>query len=105
MLQRRFGVLYQRARLWSSMTLAENVALPLGEFTDLDPAGDRELAALKLALVGLAGFEDFYPVRDQRRHAQAGGARARHGARPGDPVLRRARRPGSTRSARACSTT
>jgi phospholipid/cholesterol/gamma-HCH transport system ATP-binding protein len=43
------------------MTLAENVGLPLGEFTDLKPSQIREIAALKLALVGLAGFEDFYP--------------------------------------------
>jgi phospholipid/cholesterol/gamma-HCH transport system ATP-binding protein len=60
-LTRRFGVLYQGGALWSSMTLAENVSLPLGEFTDLTGAQVREIAALKLALVGLAGFEDFYP--------------------------------------------
>ena len=60
-LMRRFGILYQSGALWSSMTLAENVALPLGEFTDLGRAEIREVASLKLALVGLAGFEDFYP--------------------------------------------
>ena len=43
------------------MTLAENVALPLERRTDLSPAAVREQASLKLALVGLAGFEDFYP--------------------------------------------
>src|ERR1700726_1525241 len=43
------------------MTLAENIGLPLGEFTDLTQAQIREIAALKLALVGLKGFEDFYP--------------------------------------------
>ena len=43
------------------MTLAENVALTLGEFTDLSPKEIREVVSLKLALVGLAGFEDFYP--------------------------------------------
>jgi phospholipid/cholesterol/gamma-HCH transport system ATP-binding protein len=58
---RRIGVLYQSGALWSSMTLAENVALPLGEFTDLSPEEIREVSALKLALVGLAGFEDYYP--------------------------------------------
>lgn len=58
---RRFGVLYQGGGLWTSMTLAENVALSLAEFTDLTPAQIREVAALKLALVGLAGFEDYYP--------------------------------------------
>jgi phospholipid/cholesterol/gamma-HCH transport system ATP-binding protein len=56
-----FGVLYQSGALWSSMTLAENIALPLGEYTDLRPAAIREIVALKLALVGLAGFEDYYP--------------------------------------------
>jgi phospholipid/cholesterol/gamma-HCH transport system ATP-binding protein len=58
---RRFGVLYQSGALWSSMTLAENVALPLGEYTNLGAADIRDLVSLKLALVGLAGFEDFYP--------------------------------------------
>jgi phospholipid/cholesterol/gamma-HCH transport system ATP-binding protein len=58
---RRFGVLYQRGALWTSMTLAENVALPLKEFTDLTPAQIREVVRLKLALVGLAGFEEFSP--------------------------------------------
>jgi phospholipid/cholesterol/gamma-HCH transport system ATP-binding protein len=60
-LMRRFGVLYQQGALWSSMTLAENIALPLGEYTDLSPAEIRELASLKLGLVGLAGFEDYLP--------------------------------------------
>lgn len=58
---RRFGVLYQSGALWSSMTLAENIGLPLGEFTDLSPHEIREIASLKLALVGLKGFEDYYP--------------------------------------------
>lgn len=58
---RRFGVLYQSGALWSSMTLAENIGLPLGEFTDLSPPEIREIAMLKLALVGLKGFEDYYP--------------------------------------------
>jgi phospholipid/cholesterol/gamma-HCH transport system ATP-binding protein len=43
------------------MTLAENVALPLSEFTDLTPSQLREVASVKLALVGPKGFEDFYP--------------------------------------------
>ena len=58
---RRMGVLYQSGALWSSMTLAENVGLPLGEYTDLSPQEIREVASLKLALVGLKGFEDYYP--------------------------------------------
>jgi phospholipid/cholesterol/gamma-HCH transport system ATP-binding protein len=58
---RHFGMLYQSGALWSSMTLAENIGLPLGQYTDLSQADIRELAKLKLALVGLAGFEDYYP--------------------------------------------
>ena len=60
-MRRRFGVLFQSGALWSSMTIAENIGLPLGEYTDLRPAEIREVASLKLALVGLKGFEDFYP--------------------------------------------
>src|SRR5262249_23498868 len=60
-LRRRLGVSYQAGALWSSMTLAENVALPLETFTTLPPRQIREIVSLKLALVGLAGFEDFYP--------------------------------------------
>jgi phospholipid/cholesterol/gamma-HCH transport system ATP-binding protein len=60
-IQRRFGVLFQSGALWSSMTVAENVALPLGEYTRLRPREIRDVVSLKLALVGLAGFEDFYP--------------------------------------------
>ncbi len=58
---RRSGILYQRGALWSSLTLAENVSLPLEQYTELAPAEVREVAALKLALVGLQGFEDHYP--------------------------------------------
>jgi len=58
---RNFGMSYQSGALWSSMTLAENIALPLQEYTDLNPVEIRELAMLKLALVGLGGFEDYYP--------------------------------------------
>jgi phospholipid/cholesterol/gamma-HCH transport system ATP-binding protein len=60
-MMRHFGVLYQSGALWSSMTLAENVGLPLEEYTDLSAKDIREVASLKLALVGLAGFEEFYP--------------------------------------------
>jgi phospholipid/cholesterol/gamma-HCH transport system ATP-binding protein len=59
---RRFGVLFQGGALWSSMTLAENIALPLGEYTDLSAADMTDIARLKLALVGLKGFEDYYPA-------------------------------------------
>jgi len=58
---RRAGVMYQSGALWSSMTLAENVALPLETYTDLKADEIRDAVELKLALVGLAGYEAFYP--------------------------------------------
>ncbi len=60
-IMKRVGILYQSGALWSSMTLAENVALPLEQYTDLNPSQIREIVSLKLSLVGLAGFEEFYP--------------------------------------------
>lgn len=60
-LMRKFGVLYQGGALWSSMTLAENIALPLQEYTDLSPDRIAEIVSFKLSLVGLAGFEEHYP--------------------------------------------
>ena len=60
-LMRRFGILYQSGALWSSMTLSENVALPLEQYTKLSRAKIKQQVSFKLALVGLAGFEEFYP--------------------------------------------
>ena len=60
---RRFGVMYQSGALWSSLTLAENIALPLEEYTDLAPKAIRDLASYKLSLVGLSGYEDYYPAQ------------------------------------------
>ena len=60
-LMRNFGILYQSGALWSSMTLAENLSLPLEQYTELNSSQIREVVSLKLALVGLAGFEEFYP--------------------------------------------
>jgi phospholipid/cholesterol/gamma-HCH transport system ATP-binding protein len=59
---RKFGILYQSGALWSSLTLAENVALPLQEYTDLRPGQMSELVSLKLSLDGLSGFEDNNPT-------------------------------------------
>jgi phospholipid/cholesterol/gamma-HCH transport system ATP-binding protein len=60
-LLKRFGVLYQGGALWSSLTLLENVCLPLEEYTTLDRRERVELAAFKLSQVGLAGYENYYP--------------------------------------------
>lgn len=59
---RRFGVMYQGGALWTSMTLAENVALPLREYTGLSDREIADLARYKLALVGLSGFDEHYPA-------------------------------------------
>jgi phospholipid/cholesterol/gamma-HCH transport system ATP-binding protein len=61
-LRRSWGVSFQGGGLWSSLTLGENVALPLEQFTGIGPSEKRDLVNLKLALVGLAGFDDYYPA-------------------------------------------
>lgn len=58
---RRIGVLYQSGALWSALTLAENVAVPLKTYTELPDDAVADIARLKLSLVGLRGFENFYP--------------------------------------------
>ncbi len=60
-IMRSFGILYQSGALWSSLTLGENISLPLQQYTNLGPGRISEIAALKLSLVGLSGFEEFYP--------------------------------------------
>ena len=87
---RRFGVLYQQGALWSSMTLNENVALPLSEYTDLRAAGNPRDRLAQARARGPRRLRGLLSRGDQRRHAQAGGPRARHGDGPGNPVLRRA---------------
>lgn len=58
---RKLGVMYQSGALFGSMTLLENVRLPLEEFTDLPDEAMDAIAAAKLKLVQLEGFERFYP--------------------------------------------
>lgn len=60
-IREKSGILYQSGALFSSMTLAENIMLPLQQYSDYSPETMKELAHLKLALVGLTGFDDFYP--------------------------------------------
>jgi phospholipid/cholesterol/gamma-HCH transport system ATP-binding protein len=59
---KNFGMLFQSGALWTSLTLRENVALPLEEHTTLSRREIAEIATLKLAQVGLGGFEDHYPA-------------------------------------------
>lgn len=70
-LLQRFGVTYQQNALFGSMTLLENVRLPLEEFTDLPDEARDLVASLKLRLVGLGGFEGYLPS------AVSGGMRKR----------------------------
>ena len=58
----KFGVMYQMGALFGSMTLIENIRLPLEEFTDLPPDAIDAIAASKLKMVGLAGFESYMPA-------------------------------------------
>jgi phospholipid/cholesterol/gamma-HCH transport system ATP-binding protein len=60
-LLRNMGILYQKGALWTSMTLAENVAMPIRQYTNKSEEEIRALVEYKLALAGLAGFEEYYP--------------------------------------------
>jgi len=60
-IRRRFGVLFQGSALFSAMTLFENVALPLQLYTEANAVETRALVRYKLGLVGLRGYEEFYP--------------------------------------------
>jgi len=59
---RRIGILYQKNALWSSMTLAENVGLPIQEYTALREGEISQIVSFKLSLVGLKGFEGYRPA-------------------------------------------
>jgi len=61
--RKRFGILFQNGALFNSMTVGDNVALPLMEHTDLDPKIIHMIVKMKLELVGLRGFEDLKPAQ------------------------------------------
>ena len=62
-IKRQFGVMFQGGALWSSLTLGENVGLPLHEYTELSADEINDVVSFKLSLVGLAGYEEFYPAQ------------------------------------------
>jgi len=72
-MMRGFGVLYQGGALWSSLTVGENIALPLQLYSNLSVSQIRDLVEFKLSLVGLDGYADFYPAE------LSGGMRKRAG--------------------------
>lgn len=59
--RKKMGVLFQGAALLNSMTLSDNVALPMREHTKLKESTMQIMVRMKLDLVDLSGFEDFYP--------------------------------------------
>lgn len=76
-LLKKWGITYQSGALFSSMTLAENVALPIQQYTDLTEKQVSELVDYKLSLVGLSGYQEFYPAEmSGGMHKRAGLARA-----------------------------
>lgn len=58
-----FGVMYQSGALWSSLTLGENISMPLEESGKIPAKTVRDLVSYKLSLVGLSGYEDYYPAQ------------------------------------------
>ncbi|HET6490807.1 MAG TPA: ATP-binding cassette domain-containing protein [Syntrophales bacterium] len=71
--RRQIGVLFQADALFGSMSLAQNVALPLTEYTDLSPELVREIVKMKLGLVDLSGYDNHMPAE------LSGGMRKRAG--------------------------
>ena len=74
--RKRFGILFQSGALLNSMNVGENVALPLQEHTDLDPATIEIMVKIKLELVGLREHADKMPAQ------LSGGMKKRAGGRP-----------------------
>jgi phospholipid/cholesterol/gamma-HCH transport system ATP-binding protein len=58
---KRFGVMYQSGALWSSLTLGENISMPLEQNASISSKTVKDLVSYKLSLVGLSGYEDYYP--------------------------------------------
>ena len=87
-LRRRFGMLFQSGALLQSLTVGENVALPIVEHSTVDPDIVDLIVKMKLELVGLNRLRRFETSRDQWRHEETGRARPRPGARSGNTFQR-----------------
>ena len=61
-MRQRWGITYQSGGMFSAMTLAENVTLPLQLYTRFSPAEIEDIVAYNLALVGLDGYQSYYPA-------------------------------------------
>ena len=94
---RRFGMMYQGGALWTSMTLAENVALPLTLYTGLDARSAARGRRLQAGAGGPRRVRGLPAGGDQRRHGQAGGDRARRWRWIRRSCSSTSRRPASTR--------
>lgn len=70
---RPIGFMFQSGALFGSLTLMENVAVPLHKYTKLDSQTIKSIARVKLSMVGLGGFEGYYP------HEISGGMKKRAG--------------------------
>ena len=81
-IMRKFGVLYQGGALWSSLTLAENVALPLQQYTDLSQGQIEEDRLAQARACRTRRLRGVLSIRDQRRHEEARRTGPRHGIRP-----------------------
>ena len=88
-IRKGIGVLFQSDALLGSMTLGENVALPLGSFGGISPGTVNVIVRMKLGMVNLAGYENHYPAELSGGMRKRGGTRQGDGARSADPLLRR----------------
>ena len=95
---------FRAARLWSSMTLAENIGMPAGRVHRFESARDPRGRVPQARAGRPQGIRRLLPVADQRRHAEASRLGARHGARSRGACSSTSRRRASIRSARGCST-
>ena len=87
-IRKRIGLAFQGGALIGSLSVGENIALPLREHTTLAASTIEVMVRIKLEQVGLSGFEHYSPCAIERRHEEARGVCASHGPRSRDSILR-----------------